>query len=57
MFVLEAHAHTAILFLNVLAAMLNNIASIAQLPYKTMLGVFIGSLIVNGLILLGVLLS
>ena len=57
MFVLEANAPAYIIFINVLASLLNNVAAIAQLPYKTLLLVFYGTCLVNGLILLGLLIS
>lgn len=57
MFVLMQDAHPVIFFFNVVAAMANNVAAIAQVPFKLMMRIFYGSIVINGLILAYLLLS
>lgn len=55
MYVLMTDAPAWVLLTNVLAAMMNNVAAIAQVEYKLMMRLFYASLIVNLFVLLGVL--
>ena len=57
MYVLMHGASTALLSVVAASAMMNNTGAIAQVEYKIMMRLFIGSLIVNALVLGGVLLA